>query len=523
MSVRTPLTIALAWAIVYLPALGSRGLAASEGHRVLPAIEMLRSGDFVVPRLFGQIYLRKPPGMFWAIAASMSVLGETELAARFVSAFATLLAGLACAWFAHRWYAPLAARAPLSRASPALAAGLSFVLMPMLWAPGRSAEIESLHNLCVLVASLAILDASLMRNARPRTTISIALLAFLATAGAVLVKGPAGVPVLGAAVVGACAAQRSLVPLRRVSVVPPMLAGLALGAGVILWCWSRARETGEPIVLQGVSEFLWSLPRLGQTLLLPLAAWAMALPMSIALLFPLAPFASRDDLARDESAPARAVAWTILLALAIYVILGVHNPRYAMPAMCLVPMLVPYALLGRTLFMPLRARLATLCTLGSPGAFVGLVLVGAGAHIAIEVHRFRDDRDPAYTGRPAGLALGESLEQHARATNNMSDDSPLLIYADHAVEARPEVLWYASSVLERAHTPARVRWLPGLADANDLPAGAVLVLRADSASPELRARAARDPDAASHELWRGRVHEFELVALTTPSAVPSAE
>jgi 4-amino-4-deoxy-L-arabinose transferase-like glycosyltransferase len=52
--------------------------------------EMLATGDWVVPRLNGVPYFEKPPLLYWANAAAMKVLGNTNFAAR----LATRLAGL---------------------------------------------------------------------------------------------------------------------------------------------------------------------------------------------------------------------------------------------------------------------------------------------------------------------------------------------------------------------------------------------------------------------------------------------
>src|SRR4051812_44009566 len=94
----------LACACIYFPGLGATGFSSTEGHRVIPAWEMLASRDFLVPRMFGQAYLRKPPGMPWAIALSSSIFGETEFAARLVSAVSVTLLCLLIANTAHRWF-----------------------------------------------------------------------------------------------------------------------------------------------------------------------------------------------------------------------------------------------------------------------------------------------------------------------------------------------------------------------------------------------------------------------------------
>src|SRR3954469_11794390 len=88
------------WAIAYLPNLGTRDLRLEEGRRATVAREMLASGDFVRPTLYGDTYLNKPPLYPWLIAACGSILGHvTPLAARVPSA----LAALGCALIALRF------------------------------------------------------------------------------------------------------------------------------------------------------------------------------------------------------------------------------------------------------------------------------------------------------------------------------------------------------------------------------------------------------------------------------------
>src|SRR5437879_813118 len=46
-----PLLIVVAvWAAIYLPALGSFEIRGEEGRRILPAVSMLESGNYVVPQ-----------------------------------------------------------------------------------------------------------------------------------------------------------------------------------------------------------------------------------------------------------------------------------------------------------------------------------------------------------------------------------------------------------------------------------------------------------------------------------------
>ena len=70
------LILLFAWAVIYLPGLGRQGLRGEEGRRVLPAVEMLRTGNWVLPRIAGLDYYNKPPGINWLVAASFVLTGE---------------------------------------------------------------------------------------------------------------------------------------------------------------------------------------------------------------------------------------------------------------------------------------------------------------------------------------------------------------------------------------------------------------------------------------------------------------
>ena len=94
----------LLWAGIYLPSLGSPEFKGEEGRRVLPAVTMLETGNWIVPSVGGEDYYNKPPGINWLVAISFWVTGaHSELAARLVSAFfvlffVSLLFLLPCRW-----------------------------------------------------------------------------------------------------------------------------------------------------------------------------------------------------------------------------------------------------------------------------------------------------------------------------------------------------------------------------------------------------------------------------------------
>lgn len=90
--------------------LGVRPLTEpDEGRYLLVALEMLRSGDWLTPRLHPAVeHLTKPPLTYWAIAAATKLLGPSALAARLPSAVALVITALVVRDLARtlRWGQP---------------------------------------------------------------------------------------------------------------------------------------------------------------------------------------------------------------------------------------------------------------------------------------------------------------------------------------------------------------------------------------------------------------------------------
>src|SRR5438093_2102036 len=94
--IRALLIVLLVWAVVYLPALGSLAIKGEEGRRILPAIEMLKTGDYIVPQVGSNPYFRKPPLVNWLVAISFKFFGvRNEWTARLPSALAVLAVAIA--------------------------------------------------------------------------------------------------------------------------------------------------------------------------------------------------------------------------------------------------------------------------------------------------------------------------------------------------------------------------------------------------------------------------------------------
>src|SRR3954465_13603169 len=84
------------WAAIYLPGLGSLEIKGEEGRRILPAVTMLDSGNYLVPQVGSEPYFRKPPLVNWLFWASFKFTGiRNEWTARLPSGVLVLLVALA--------------------------------------------------------------------------------------------------------------------------------------------------------------------------------------------------------------------------------------------------------------------------------------------------------------------------------------------------------------------------------------------------------------------------------------------
>src|SRR5688572_13486880 len=85
--------LAILAAVVLFWQLGAYGLwESTEARYAEIAARMVRSGDWITPRLNAIAHFDKPPFAYWASAAGMALLGIDELAARLPLALASLAA-----------------------------------------------------------------------------------------------------------------------------------------------------------------------------------------------------------------------------------------------------------------------------------------------------------------------------------------------------------------------------------------------------------------------------------------------
>jgi len=97
--------------VCYFSHLGAIGFVGPDEPRYAwIARDMVETGDWVTPRLYGKPWFEKPPLFYWGAAICFKACGVSEAAARLPSAISALLATLALAWLAWRIYGADTAR-----------------------------------------------------------------------------------------------------------------------------------------------------------------------------------------------------------------------------------------------------------------------------------------------------------------------------------------------------------------------------------------------------------------------------
>ncbi len=175
--------------------------------------EMLATGDWVVPRLDGLVYIEKPPLQYWATAAAYRLFGESEWSARLYAGLCGLVTALVTAWLALRlWGAAAAWRSGIICASSLLVMVMSHQL-----------TLDMSLTLFMTVTLAAFCLAQTARADRAARHGWMAL-AWASAAGAFLTKGleAGALPVLALAAYSAL--HRDWKPWLRLS----PLAGVAL-------------------------------------------------------------------------------------------------------------------------------------------------------------------------------------------------------------------------------------------------------------------------------------------------------
>src|SRR5262245_39636018 len=183
--------LVLAWcAVLFFFGITRGELWRTESLRAIIAAEMLDSGNWLVPRLYGQPLFTKPPGMYAAIALVSWPVGEVRAwTARLPSA----LAAMATVFLFYGY---------IGRQLGRRAGFIAALILPLsvVWLDkAPSAEIDMLQLFWVSAAILAFLRALESEEEGPGR-LSWWLLSLLCVAGGLLTKWTAPVFFYGTAV-----------------------------------------------------------------------------------------------------------------------------------------------------------------------------------------------------------------------------------------------------------------------------------------------------------------------------------
>lgn len=167
--------------VVLFSSLGSMALTdRDEGEYAASVSAMFRSGDFVVPTLNGRLYLEKPILVFWAMAATRTVMGNSEAAARLPSALSAFLVLLLAAYLVRH-----------TQKDPAWTAltCVATVFTPLFLLVGRACLTDMLLTLFT-TASLASFYLAVENSAEIKRARVFYMLGWAALGFGFLTKGP---------------------------------------------------------------------------------------------------------------------------------------------------------------------------------------------------------------------------------------------------------------------------------------------------------------------------------------------
>src|SRR5437867_8558441 len=361
---RPVLVVLLVWAVIYLPALGSLAIKGEEGRRILPAIGMLKSGNYIVPEVGGNPYFRKPPLVNWLVAASFRIIGvRNEWTARLPSAVAVLAVAIAFV---------TVARASLGSRGSIVAALIWMTNIGMI-EKGRLIEIEGLYiSLCGLAI---IFWLSFWTQKKSAWLIWVPASIFLGLG--MLAKGPTLLVFFYAIVLAVLWQNKNW----RLLFHPAHFVALVIMLGIFAaWAVPFVRTMTIPVTMHN-----WSIQftdRLHGTEF-QFVNWILNVPRGLVYFLPwliLLPFLRFSKFQhRDQRQLAHALVWGTVLPFLVVNLVPGGVARYSMPYLVPASWLLAMSYADGALYWPGQTRpgskdpFATVVT-----AFVGLGLVIGG-------------------------------------------------------------------------------------------------------------------------------------------------
>jgi 4-amino-4-deoxy-L-arabinose transferase-like glycosyltransferase len=331
------LIVLLVWATIYLPALGSLSIKGEEGRRILPAVRMLETGNYMIPQVGSQPYLRKPPLINWLVAASFKIFGyRNEWTGRLPSALSVLAVAVVFV---------MVARASLGASGSAIAALIWLTNFGMI-EKGRLIEIEALYVSLFAIAFICWISGWEQRRS-PWFTWMVPWI-FLGLGW--LAKGPTHVFFFYAIVLAVLWRSGELRKLWNI----PHLIGLIIMMSIFAaWAIPFAKTAGVAQVIHVWSrQFSGRLAGEGFNF----RSWSLNIPRSLAYFLPwlfFVPLLHGAKFSSDRKIDmVRGLGWGIVIPLLIVDLIPGSLPRYAMPLLAPAAWLLAEALTAENLTWP---------------------------------------------------------------------------------------------------------------------------------------------------------------------------
>ncbi len=322
--VRLAIAIALAIIVWYGVVASAGSLWDRDEPRFARAtVEMMQSGNWLVPTFNGEPRLHKPILIYWLMSVPIRLFGQTELGARGV---APLAAGIVCFLtflIGRRLFGP----------RRAILAALILASTPLLLVSGSAATTDALL-LAWITGAFAILITA------PPGSLSFRQVALLGIVfgGALLTKGPVGLAVVVLGAAGAWWLDRSAILSNRRDwggLAVAVLIGVVL---LLLWGLPANRATGGELASRGLGyhvlqrsvqpleshggDFFLFLPYYLVIIALAFFPWTLYLPDALRRL--------RRRRETDSRSHAVLLGW-IIPTLILMTLVATKLPHYVLP------------------------------------------------------------------------------------------------------------------------------------------------------------------------------------------------
>ena len=370
--------------------LGATGLVSMEGMLVDGARGMIASGDWLVPRVYGEIYPYKPALAYWLTSIPLRITAEpTEWLIRLPFAGSGFLMGLAVLALVGR----VAGRRAGLLSAMAAVGGVLFLQK------ARLAEFDVLVTAGVGVA----VAAACSNLAAERARSGVWLLAYLALAAGFLAKGLPALVVFGPGLVAAGLATGRFARLLRWGHLVAALVFVAIAGGYLGLAYASAGSQvfSQPMVESQVrglggplrqgddspasSEAARFAPQEDEVAAKPLGAllvgfgkplliWASCLPWAVLLLFYGRRVGWRSGTGAERLG--RAAAGFLVAGTLGFMALPTHEMRYYLPLCVPLAILSGLVAAGRSERAGRPERLLVGACVGIAALFAGAAVLG---------------------------------------------------------------------------------------------------------------------------------------------------